>query len=59
MGKKYKVDKWNIIEEGFNPEFQRASESIFSIGNGRIGQRGNFEEDYSEDHLLGSYAAGI
>lgn len=59
MSKAYKVDAWKIIEEEFQPEYQRASESIFSLGNGRMGQRGNFEEDYSEDHLPGSYIAGI
>ena len=50
-----KVDEWNIIEEGFHPDNMRASESIFSLGNGRFGQRGNFEETYSSDSLQGSY----
>ena len=54
-----KVDEWNIIEEGFHPDNMRASESIFSLGNGRFGQRGNFEETYSSDSLQGSYVAGI
>ena len=49
-----KVDEWNIIEEGFHPDNMRASESIFSLGNGRFGQRGNFEETYSSDSLQGS-----
>jgi len=52
-------DPWNIIEEGFHPEFNRASESIFSIGNGRIGQRANFEERFSGETLQGSYVGGI
>lgn len=52
-------DEWLIIEEGFSPEKNRASESIFSIGNGKIGQRANFEERYSGDSLQGSYVAGI
>ena len=52
-------DEWKIIEEGFNPEYNRISESIFSIGNGRIGQRANFEEDYTGDSLQGSYVAGV
>ena len=54
-----KTDGWNIIEEEFHIKNQRASESIFSIGNGRIGQRGNFEETYTGDTLQGSYIAGI
>lgn len=32
---------------------------MFSIGNGRMGQRANFEEDYSGETLRGSYVAGI
>ena len=54
-----KHDEWCIIEEGFQPELNRISESIFSIGNGRMGQRANFEEKYSGDTLQGSYVAGI
>ena len=51
--------EWKIIEDGFNPELNRFSESIFSIGNGRMGQRANFEEKYSGDTLRGAYIAGI
>src|SRR3989337_2328467 len=50
---------WHIIEEGFNREYHQVSESIFSLGNGRFGLRGNFEEDYSGESLRGSYFAGI
>lgn len=52
-------DEWNIIEEGFDPAVNEVSESIFSIGNGRMGQRANFEEQYSGKSLQGSYIAGI
>ena len=52
-------NEWSIIEEGFNPENVTASESIFSIGNGAMGQRANFEENYSADTFQGSYIAGI
>ena len=54
-----KVDEWKIIEEGWIPEHNRISESIFSLGNGRMGQRANFEEAYSGDSLQGSYVAGV
>ena len=54
-----KHHEWKIIEEGFDPDRNRISESIFSIGNGRFGQRANFEEKYSGDSLRGSYIAGI
>ena len=59
MNEYLKHDDWCIIEEGFNPENQRSSESIFSLGNGHIGQRANFEEQYSGDSLQGNYIAGI
>ncbi|MEM6268739.1 MAG: glycoside hydrolase family 65 protein [Bacteroidota bacterium] len=52
-------DPWRIIEDGFVPEHNRISESIFSLGNGKMGQRANFEEHYSGDSLPGSYVAGI
>ncbi|HQK36155.1 MAG TPA: family 65 glycosyl hydrolase domain-containing protein [Bacteroidales bacterium] len=59
MKKYLKSDEWLIIEEGFDPANQRSSESIFSIGNGFMGQRANFEEFYSGRSLQGSYIGGI
>jgi maltose phosphorylase len=53
------VDPWKIIEEGFKRKHHRASESIFSIGNGRFGQRANHEEKYTGPTLQGSYVAGV
>jgi maltose phosphorylase len=55
----YLTDPWSIIEEGFDPSMQEASESIFSLGNGRMGQRANFEEQYSGETLQGTYLAGV
>lgn len=59
MNKYLQTDPWCIIEEGFHENKQLASESIFSLGNGQIGQRANFEEYYSGETMLGSYIAGI
>lgn len=53
------TDPWKIIEREFHPEYQKNSESIFSIGNGRMGGRANFEEGYGGEHLLGNYISGI
>lgn len=50
---------WQIIEEGFDPHVNKISESVFSIGNGRMGQRANFEEEYSGETLQGTYVAGV
>ena len=54
-----KADPWSILEEGFDRELVKSSESIFSIGNGAMGQRANFEENYTGDTFQGSYIAGV
>ena len=54
-----KIHPWQIVEEGFHRDNAKVSESIFSIGNGRMGQRANFEEYYSGESLQGSYLAGV
>jgi maltose phosphorylase len=59
MNSRFVPDEWKIIENRFEPENSRDSESIFSIGNGMMGQRANFEEKYSGDTLQGSYVAGV
>ena len=50
---------WSIIEEGFEHDLVKSSESLFSIGNGAMGQRANFEEQYSGKTFQGSYIAGV
>ena len=52
-------DDWKIIERGWEPENRLVSESIFSVGNGYMGVRGNFGEDFTGPRLSGSYLAGI
>ncbi len=59
MREYYKVDEWSIVEEGFDPDMQEASESVFSLGNGAMGQRANFEEKYTGSSLQGTYIAGV
>ena len=54
-----KPDNWSIIEEGFDASRVKSSESLFSIGNGAMGQRANFEESYSGKTFQGSYIAGV
>ncbi|MFZ6002187.1 MAG: glycoside hydrolase family 65 protein, partial [Bacteroidota bacterium] len=54
-----KHHEWEIIEEGFDAHLNRISESIFSLGNGRMGQRANFEENFTGDTHQGSYVAGV
>ena len=60
MQNKYlRTDNWKIIEDQWNPKLHQGSESLFSIGNGHMGQRANFEEQYSGPHLQGSYVGGV
>lgn len=59
MKKYLKEHEWSIIEEGFDPDNHEISESVFSIGNGHMGQRANFEETYTGASLQGSYMAGV
>lgn len=54
-----KVNEWRIIEDSFDPARNEVSESVFSIGNGYMGQRANFEERYNGLSLQGSYMAGV
>jgi maltose phosphorylase len=54
-----KPDDWSIIEEGFDKDRVKSSESLFSIGNGAMGQRANFEEYYSGATFQGSYIGGV
>ncbi len=53
------ADSWKLIEDKWNPAKHQGSESLFSLGNGHMGQRANFEEQYSGKHLQGSYIAGL
>lgn len=52
-------DAWSIIEENWDPSLVKSSESLFSIGNGAMGQRANSEETYTGDTFQGSYIAGV
>jgi maltose phosphorylase len=53
------ANEWSIVENSFDRQNVQTSESIFSIGNGYMGQRANFEEDYSGKTLQGTYIGGI
>ena len=55
----FKVDPWCIEEDELHWDQMRLAESVMSIGNGHMGMRGSFEEEYSGDHLEGYYLAGV
>ncbi|MFO7820234.1 MAG: glycosyl hydrolase family 65 protein, partial [Halanaerobacter sp.] len=58
----YEIDPWQIIETEFDIESNYRDETIFALGNGYIGMRGNFEEGYfgpDETSLEGIYLNGF
>ena len=55
----FKEHEWCIIESEFDIDRHQIAESIFSIGNGHMGQRANFEEIYSGNMLQGNYVGGV
>lgn len=54
-----RYDEWKIWEDNFHPEYNEVTESIMSLGNGKFGTRGNFEERFSGQRLQGSYVGGV
>jgi len=59
MKRLFEVNEWKITELGFHPEDNRLAESMTSIGNGHMGMRGTFEEEYTGDTHQGMYVAGV
>ncbi len=56
---RFETHPWQVIETGLDRGDMRFAESLFSLGNGYMGLRGNLEEDYSADSLQGTYIAGV
>ncbi len=41
----YPIDRWAIVETTYTPELTSLLESVFALGNGRVGVRGSFHQD--------------
>lgn len=54
----YPVDAWTIRETSFDPAFSARNETIFALGNGHLGMRGNFEEGRCTA-VTGTYVNGL
>lgn len=54
----YPIDPWSIREERLEPQLFAQSESVFTVGNGYLGLRGNFEEG-SPTFQNGTYINGF
>lgn len=55
----FEIHPWKVVETVLDKERMRLSESLTSTGNGYMGMRGNFEEDYTGDTHLGTYIGGV
>lgn len=58
----YPIEDWTITETAFHPAHNYRNETIFALGNGYIGTRGTFEEDYGfsiEQGLEGNFLNGF
>ncbi|CAM3920273.1 beta-phosphoglucomutase [Cohnella lubricantis] len=58
----YPLEPWTITERSFDTETNQRDETVFAVGNGYIGIRGNFEEGYDgppETTLHGTYLNGF
>ena len=55
----FEVDPWKITENGFDANYSRVGESVFSLGNESNGVRGCFDEGGSIDSLRGAYINGV
>ncbi len=59
---RWETDPWKIVETGFDARDGRAcraAESLFSLGNGAMGGRANFEEYFGGESLQGNYIGGV
>ncbi|WP_309118834.1 beta-phosphoglucomutase [Paenibacillus sp.] len=43
---KYAYDEWSVVEDGWDEATNLVDETIFSLGNGYLGMRGNLEEGF-------------
>ncbi len=58
----YPYTEWSIEEDNFIPENNLRNETLFSLANGYLGMRGNFEEglsDYPALSVEGNYINGF
>lgn len=58
----YPYQDWSLGEYAYEEEHNQRSESVFALGNGYIGMRGNFEEGYhghAGSSVAGNYLNGF
>ncbi len=56
---RFPVDDWGIVETRYDTVNLGQRETIFAVGNGFLGLRGNNEEGSAEDHAHGTFINGF
>ena len=54
----YPVDDWGLVETQFDTDYLARTETIFSLGNGHVGIRGNVDEG-RPFHERGTFVNGF
>lgn len=55
---RFPVDEWRLVETRFDPSDLGTTESLFTVGNGYLGLRGNYSES-RDAHLDGTFINGF
>jgi alpha,alpha-trehalose phosphorylase len=55
---RFPIDEWALVETDFGFEDQGRTETLFAVGNGYLGLRGNVEEG-RDGHLHGTFINGF
>ncbi len=55
---RFPVDPWRLVEQNFSDENLGSTETIFALGNGYLGMRGNVEEG-RDSHSHGTFINGF
>ena len=55
---RFGVDEWRLVEQRFSDENLGTTETVFALGNGYLGLRGNVEEG-RESHSHGTFINGF
>ncbi|HWJ80856.1 MAG TPA: glycosyl hydrolase family 65 protein [Nocardioides sp.] len=55
---RFPADEWRLVETRFSDDDLGVTESLFSVGNGYLGMRGNFSES-RDAHLDGTFVNGF
>ncbi len=55
---RFPVDEWRLVESRFSPDDLGTMETLFTVGNGYLGLRGNFSES-RDAYMDGSFINGF